>query len=60
MKTKAIAAVLILCAFALGQRAKSVIKVSHLSPTEVGISCLNDGDPTGQTVGGVLIISCGK
>lgn len=60
MKTKLLAAVLILCAFALGQRTtKSLIKVSHMSTTEVGITCLNNADPTGFKVGDTLVISCG-
>jgi len=41
-------------------RAKNVYKLSHLSETEVGISCQNGADPTGQKVGNTLIISCGR
>lgn len=53
-------AVLILCAVAVAERAQSFIKVSHMSPNAVGISCLNNADPTGTKVGNVVIISCGK
>lgn len=39
---------------------KPVYKVSRMSLTEVGITCLNGADPTGQKFGNVLVISCGK
>lgn len=56
-----LAAVLILCGLALAaDRAKSIIKVSHMSATEVGITCLNGADPTGVKVGDTVIMSCGK
>ena len=41
-------------------RPKPVYKVMKLSTSEVGISCLNGGDPTGKKIGNVLIISCGQ
>lgn len=43
-----------------GERAKSVIHVSHLTTNEVGITCANGADPTGIKTGDVLVISCGK
>ena len=49
-----------LTAFAQTMRAKYICKVSHLSVTSVGISCLNGADPTGQKLGDVLVISCGN
>jgi hypothetical protein len=39
---------------------KNIYKVTHLSTTEVGISCLNGADPTGRKFGDVVIMSCGK
>lgn len=39
---------------------KSVIHVSHLTPTEVGITCANGADPAGVKTGDVLVISCGQ
>lgn len=59
MKTRAIAAVLILGALACAE-SKYILNAKRLSSTEEAISCANSADPTGQTVGGVLIISCGK
>jgi len=54
----------LLAVFALGAYAKDkveyIYKLSRLSEREVGISCLNGGDPTGTKVGDTLIISCGK
>jgi hypothetical protein len=41
-------------------RVRQIIHVSHLTPTEVGITCANGGDPTGVKTGDVLVISCGK
>lgn len=46
--------------FEAPNRPKSVVKTSHLGPNAVAITCLNGADPTGQKVGSVLIISCGK
>jgi len=54
-------AMVLLCIAAYGaERAKSLYKISHLSPTELSVYCLNGGDPTGQKLGDLLIISCGK
>jgi hypothetical protein len=47
-------------AYGESMRAKYICKVSHLSVNSVGISCLNGGDPTGQKLGDVLVISCGN
>ena len=41
-------------------REPSMYKVTRLSPTELGIHCLNGGDPTGKKIGDTLIISCGR
>ena len=41
------------------ERAKNVYKTTHLSTTQVGISCQNGADPTGRKIGDLLIISCG-
>ncbi len=60
MKTKALAAVLILCGFVLGTESKYILNAKRLSSAEEAISCSNGADPTGHTIGGVLIISCGK
>lgn len=47
-----LAAFLILCGLALAaDRAKSIIKVTHMSTTEVGVSCANGADPTGTKLG---------
>lgn len=51
--------VLVSCAFAT-ERMQTLYKLTHLSPTEVGIFCTNGADPTGNKVGNTLIISCGK
>ena len=34
-------------------------KVTRLSVSQVGVSCLNGGDPTVRKVGDLLIVSCG-
>lgn len=51
-------------AFAAGavavDRAKNIIKVTHMSTTEVGIACLNGADPTGVKVGDTVVMSCGR
>lgn len=49
-----------LSAMAFATRIEYNYKVSRLSTKEVGISCLNGGDPTGTKLGETLIISCGK
>ena len=38
----------------------SIIKVTHMSTTEVGIACLNGADPTGTKIGDTVIMSCGR
>lgn len=35
------------------------IKSTYVSDGAVAISCSNGGDPTGQKIGDMLIISCG-
>jgi len=60
MKKATILAFLALGLIAGASTSTSVVKVSHLSDTEVGISCKNGGDPTGKMIGNTLIISCGK
>jgi len=57
-----IASFVLLFAVALfaGERPKNVYKIFHLSPTEIGITCQNEADPTGRKVGDLVIISCGK
>ena len=39
---------------------KPIYKVTKLGLSEVGISCTNGADPTGQKIGDTLIISCGQ
>jgi len=60
MKRLTLIAVFALGAIAGATASTSIVKVSHLSDTEVGISCKNSADPTGKMVGSTLIISCGK
>lgn len=55
-----IASVLLLGSLTATDKPKSVIHVSHLNLMTVGISCLNGADPTGEKVGDVVIMSCGK
>jgi len=43
-----------------GDKPKNVYKLFHISPTELGISCLNGADPTGRKVDSLVIISCGQ
>jgi hypothetical protein len=43
-----------------GTQPKPNYKLTRLSPNAIGFACLNGGDPTGQTVQGVLILSCGQ
>jgi hypothetical protein len=58
MKRLAIA-VLILSVLALAtEKEKALYKIIRLSPTQVGISCLNGADPTGRKIGDVVIMSC--
>jgi hypothetical protein len=52
--------ILSLLASSYGPRPESIIKTSHLSSTEIAVSCKNGADPTGQKIGDVLLISCGK
>lgn len=59
MKTRAIAAVLILCALACAE-SKYILNAKRLSSTEEAISCANSADPTGTKVGNTLVISCGQ
>lgn len=57
----AAAAVLILVAAAVAaDKPKALYKVTRLSVSEVGISCLNGGDPAGKKIGDTVIMSCGK
>lgn len=42
------------------QTRKYICKVTHLGTNDAAITCLNGADPTGNKVGSVLIISCGK
>jgi hypothetical protein len=62
--TKRIAVILLCLAGIAGaaERAKSLYKVSHISPSVVGISCPgNNGDPTVVTnISGTLLVSCGR
>ena len=60
-QVRVLAAVIVLSVIAAGagERVAYAIKVAHLGANAVGITCLNGGDPTGATVNGVLIISCG-
>lgn len=37
-----------------------MLNYKRLSSGEIGITCANGGDPTGQKIGDTLIISCGK
>jgi hypothetical protein len=55
-------ALLLLCALCVAaeERQKSIYKITRLSTTEVGISCLNGADPTSKKFGNVVIMSCGK
>jgi hypothetical protein len=41
-------------------RPRSIIHVSHLTTTEIGVTCVNGADPTGSKIDDVLIISCRK
>ncbi len=56
----AIAVLLLTATLAASEHVKSIIHVSHLTPTEVGITCANGADPTGIKTGDVLVISCGR
>ena len=63
MKTLKTIAVYLLLAGAVAQaaeRAQSIIHVSHIGTSTVGITCANGADPTGIKSGEVLLISCGK
>jgi len=46
------------------QRTQSDVKVSHIGPRLVGISCRDGADPTVNVVmskeSGMLVVSCGK
>ena len=42
------------------QKIEYQYKLTKLSAVELGITCLNGGDPTGVKVGQTLIISCGR
>jgi hypothetical protein len=61
MKLKAL---FLLCAFLTDPvcptKPRNVYKTTHLSATQVGITCLNGADPTGTKLGDLLVISCGK
>jgi hypothetical protein len=52
-------AVLLLTTLAFAaERGKALYRVTRLSPTQVGISCVNGADPTGRKVGDIVIMSC--
>lgn len=59
MRITVIGLLLVVSAMA-AERAKSLYKISHLSPTDLSVYCINGGDPTGHKIGNVLVISCGK
>lgn len=50
------------------RKPKSMVKVSHIGPNTIGITCLNGGDPAGfkpEKIGGFvnktfIIVDCGK
>jgi hypothetical protein len=60
--TRYIVASALLCALcsAATDKPKPIYKITRLSVTEVGISCLNGADPTGRKIGDTVIMSCGK
>lgn len=59
--TKIIIAVLLLCGLCIAtERQKALYKVTRLTTTQVGISCLNGADPTGRKIGDMVIMSCGE
>lgn len=61
MKSRLMAALILLCVLCTAaDRPKPIYKVTRLSITEVGISCLNGADPTGSKHGDMVIMSCGK
>ena len=43
---------------AQGAAPKALYKVTKLSQSQVGISCLNGADPTGRKIGDLVIMSC--
>jgi len=51
---------LLLAGIAVAERLPSIIHVSHLGDATVAVTCKNGADPTGNKVGEVLLISCGK
>lgn len=52
---------ILLGSVAWGQyRIERNIKSSYLGINAVAVSCRDGADPTGKTMSGVLIISCGK
>lgn len=54
--------VLIVASVCWGQSVRKayVLNYKRLSTEAIGVTCANGGDPTGQKVGDLLIISCGK
>lgn len=59
MKTLIVFALLLAVGIATAE-SKFILNAKRLSTGEIGITCANGGDPTGQKIGDVLIISCGK
>lgn len=60
MKNTIVVILILVGAAIASERTQYIYKLSRLSATEVGISCTNGGDPTGNKIGDTLIISCGK
>jgi len=60
MKTQAVILAVLALGCALAAESKYILNAKRLSSTAEAITCSNGADPTGETVGGVLIISCGK
>jgi hypothetical protein len=44
--------------FAASDKPKPIYKITRLTQTQVGISCLNGADPTGRKIGDMVIMSC--
>lgn len=60
MRIRILAATVLLIAAiaAYADKPKAIYKVTRLSVSQVGISCLNGADPTGNKVGDMVIMSC--
>ena len=51
---------LVLVVAAMATESKYICKAVHIGTSAIAVTCTNGADPTGNTTGNVLIISCAE